>query len=219
MNRAVLITLLAACADPYDVDDYWRELGRTHCEKMEDCCTADEYFDWWHDDDNGDEISCVGSHSAPIYASRIREGIAEGRIAFDAAAARSCLDALASNACATFEPAYRYRETYCQSPLVGTISDGAGCVVNEECASGMCEFEAAGPRDVGICRPRVPEGAHCSITESLFCERPFACQADGFCGLGKPAGQSCDYDAECVDDWCEEAPSGTEFCRRVCDGK
>jgi len=217
MNRAVLVTLLAACgSDPYTVDDYWRELASTHCGRMKECCSTAEYYDWWHDDDTDNEISCTGSHGAPQLAYRIREGIADGRILFDPVAARTCLDALDDNPCEMFEPAYRYRETYCERPLAGTLPEGVGCVVNEECVSGMCQLGT--DQASGICRPRLPEGSACSFTDGQFCERPYVCQRDGFCGLGLPAGEACYGDGDCIDDWCDEEFTGAKSCRRVCNG-
>lgn len=193
----VAICVLTGCFhDEYDVDDYWTELANAHCTAMEFCCTRAEYNDWWTESD-GDRYSCVEAHNAPSYADTIRRDIASGKIHFNAKSAHACVTALEDMPCSDFQPAIRYRETYCTPPLEGQIPLDAGpCTVDEECAAGYCD-------DQGTCRAFVPAGGSCTADPSA-CEKPYECQPDGTCGLGRASGASCSSDSQCAGDWCKD---------------
>jgi len=141
--------------------------------------------------------------------------VAAGTIVFDVTAARTCVEALRDHACETFEPALRYRESYCVDPFTGMLPDGATCEANEMCAGGYCHPDYLDLAKPGTCQTRVPPGGACSVIAGMACESPYLCQGDGTCGLGRPAGQSCGGDSDCIDHWCE----GDRFCRRACDGR
>src|SRR5262249_9176514 len=144
--------------------------------------------------------------------------IDDDRIAFDPAAAHACIAALAEVACADFEPAVRYRETYCESPLRGRVRDGDACRIDEECASGRCLVETQGSETVRRCTPPIPHGGAC-VFGGRGCVRPEACQRGGTCGLGLPPGARCRSDFECIDHWCQGAGLFTDgTCIRACDG-
>lgn len=218
-TSSVVATLaLAACSasepDRYTVEDYWKELARAHCGKMQGCCTPAEFRDWWTTGD-GELLSCTEAHGAPYERGDILEGIRERRIIFDEDAAHACIDALAAQACTVFQQAYRFRETYCpRPPLVGTLRDLDACSVDEECESGAC--------DAGQCVPVLGENAPCGEAPGR-CADPLRCNvADDVelrCTLGAPAGTSCFSDDQCADAWCQDGDifeSGT--CRAACDG-
>jgi hypothetical protein len=187
---------------------------------MQDCCTAGEYTDWWTADSSGDMYSCLSTWQHPSHEYAIHKGIDEGRIHFDAAQAHICVDALQSLACPMFEPATRYRETYCTSPFHGTVADGGTCGTDEECVSTSCVF---GPGSTsGTCTARLPSGAACGAN-SAACTGADRCQvaSDGSeaCGLGQPDGFACSRDDDCIDHWCKGAGLFTPgHCIRACDG-
>jgi len=213
----VLVSLggcFASERDRYNVDDYWNELGTTHCQVMLACCTRAEYNDWWTTSD-GDVFECEAAHQAPNNSGTIRQSISEGRILFDETAAHACVTALATIGCSTFEQAYRFRETYCESPLIGTVSDGAQCFANEECAGGHCN-------NSNRCAPLLAENAPCTVGVDQ-CQAPLRCSAlaggiDFTCNLGRPAGSACVEDDQCADAWCKSASDGTSTCLNACDG-
>ncbi len=202
----VVFCVLAGCFhDEYDVDDYWTELANAHCTVMEFCCTRAEYNDWWTDSD-GDRYSCIEAHNAPSYADTIRRDIKSGKIQFNAADAHSCVTALENLPCSEFQPAIRYRESYCTPPLHGQIPNDAGpCSIDEECADGYCAN--------GTCRAWVPAGGDCT---TATCAKPYECLGT-HCSLGAAAGASCMTDSQCVGDWCKDDgifSSGT--CYQAC---
>lgn len=198
----------------YDVENYWNELGVTHCQVMRDCCTPAEYNDWWTTSD-GDTVDCVRSHQAPSNAQLIRDAIDRQTIVFDESLAHACVEALQTEQCSDFQQAYRYRETYCASPLIGQLRDGESCQTNEECEGELCAE--------GVCGTRLPEGAPCFLNTDE-CQEPFRCTdpegGDNFtCNSGKAAGATCFSDDECVDGWCkDDEVSGTSSCLDACNG-
>ncbi len=219
-TSALALVLLAGCfpgggdSDGYGVDNYWNELGVTHCEAMRECCTAAEYNDWWTSSD-GQTVDCVTSHQAPLYATQIRDAIDRQTVVFDEALAHACIDALQVQECGDFQQAYRYRETYCVSPLIGQLRDGEACQIDEECEGERC-LE-------GTCGTRLPEGATCFVGADE-CQAPLRCSnPDGgenfTCNSGKAAGASCFSDDDCIDGWCKNDPvSGGSSCLDACNG-
>ena len=207
----VLVISIAGCDEPYDVDKYWAEIASAHCTAMESCCTSAEYTDWWTQDD-GDRLDCFKAHSSPTYAYFIRRGIDKGTIVFSTDKARSCVIALENLPCEQFEPAIRFRESYCESPFTGVMPTGAApCQTDQECQSGHCN-------SVGTCVAGIPPGDPCAGAAGI-CDGPYRCQSNGICALGLPPGASCESDAACADDWCKNdsiLTSGT--CRQACDG-
>jgi hypothetical protein len=219
-TSALALVLLAGCfpggsdGDGYGVDNYWNELGVTHCQAMRDCCTPAEFNDWWTSS-TGETIDCVTAHQAPLYAIQIRDAIDRQTIVFDEALAHACIDALQVQACGDFQQAYRYRETYCVSPLIGQLRDGEACQIDEECEGEICL--------AGTCGTRLPEGATCFVGTDE-CQAPFRCTdpagGENFtCNSGRAEGASCFSDDECADGWCKDDPvSGAASCLDACNG-
>jgi hypothetical protein len=164
--------------------------------------------------------SCLSTWQHPPDEYAISQAIDRGTIRFDATAAHICVQVLESLACSEFEPAYRYRETYCESPLRGTLGNGVTCHTDRECVSTWCVTDASTP-GVGTCTPRVPDGGTCESTgaEPDGCELPDGCQS-GTCGIGMLPGTVCSSDWQCVDHWCKGAGFLTSgHCIKACDGK
>lgn len=193
----LLILVSGGCADPYTITDYRRDLATLHCARMRDCCTVDEYTDWWTGALGPQHCEAVWENGPGSLA--VDDALDADKLAFDPVAAHACLDALSVQACSEFEPAYRYRETYCASSLHGLVHDGDGCQADVECASTHCLPDPSQGRDV--CVPGTATGAPCDNTHP--CDRPDACQLDGLCGRGRPAGESCEVDDDCIDHWCQ----------------
>jgi hypothetical protein len=221
MRIVIALAFVAACTHGYTVEDYWADLGEMHCQRMVDCCTAAEYQDWWTADSTGDTYSCLQTWQHPPDEYEVTQAIDRGTVHFDAAAAHICVQVLQDLSCSEFEPAFRYRETYCESPLHGTIRDGDSCRTDAECTSTLCAISDP-TSQVGTCRPRMAEGATCDITSTAQpgnCTAPDGCQ-QGTCGLGMLPGTECTSDWQCVDHWCKGAGLfQTGHCIKACDGK
>ncbi len=208
MRAIVAVVVLTGCYDAYTVDDYWNELAAAHCQTMQYCCTSAEFRDWWSEDD-GTTFSCFAAHDAPFDADEIRAALRRGSIEFSEERARRCVMALETIACGDFQPAIRYRETYCDPPLLGRMPVGARtCVVDEECESRHCID--------GTCVAGAGEGDPCGFDST--CDGGLRCQG-GTCGYGREAGASCNGDSQCAADWCKgDGLFSDGTCVRACDG-
>jgi hypothetical protein len=217
---------LAACTSasttppppPYTVDMYEDDLGAMHCQRMKDCCTHDEYQDWWTTSD-GQAYDCVTAHQNPADRTILVRGVKNGTIEFDPEAAHACVAALETLDCSSFEPGIRYRESYCASPFHGTLVDGAPCGEDDDCASTLCVITDS-QHQSGKCQERLADGDPCDLGPNK-CPRFEACQIGTYtCGFGYQAGAVCPGDSQCADDWCKGAgflKDGT--CVRACDGQ
>lgn len=204
------------CGESYTVDDYWRELAAMHCRRMRGCCTPAEFEDWWTGENGRQDCETVWQNAPRTYD--IRKALDAGRMDFSPGAARACIATLDVLDCRSFEPAYRYHETYCESlPLRGLVTDGSRCEFDDECASTRCFVDPGDPQHQGVCKPTIAHGGTCEAGRG--CARPEACQNDGTCGLGLPAGARCSSDFDCIDHWCKGGGLfRTGTCIRACDG-
>ena len=210
--------LLVGCASSYGPEDYMHELGAAHCQRMLDCCTDAEYQDWWTPDSGSNTQRCTDVWENPPHGPKILDAIQRGTIHFDAKAAHACVQALQTLDCSQFEPGYRFRETYCESPFVGTVQTGQPCQVDEECTSRSCDLPDPNANPIGVCRDRVDIGQSCAFTGGNACQVEDSC-AGMTCEAGLAAGAACGNDAECADDWCKGASMGAGYCLRACDGR
>lgn len=142
---------------------------------------------------------------------------AEGRVFFDADAAASCLDALATVPC-TYDSGL---PEVCGEVFTGPVGDGGLCVVNEECVGDAtcvqpaCEGECCTGQctpplpessvgedcsgnpcddaswcDGAICQPRAAVGQPCTSFDG--CVAGAFCRPDGTCGALVDEGAPCD---------------------------
>jgi hypothetical protein len=119
----------------------------------------------------------------------VARDLALGRFAFDAAAARACLDEPDPSSCTRF---------ICPNVLKPTRAHGAACFgvstdgirllssARSDCAHGYCEQR--NELCAGVCRPRASDGP-CSNSDA--CEAGTSCSYDARCTPTPGAGQSC----------------------------
>lgn len=155
----------------------------------------------------------------PSGCREVAASVVSGRIRFDAAAARSCLDELATRPCTQI---LTWPES-CAAAFTGLLPPGSACI-HRECAPGSeCDDYAAG---TGQCSRRcvtvnpLPEGAACTPYQHLpdRCTDGSYCAPDG-CqplppanGPTLPDGAPCDpesFDSGCQENSrCAETPEG-----------
>src|SRR5436190_17712275 len=63
-------------------------------------------------------------------------GVKAGRIHYDAAAARACIDALAAISCSALAAGNGPAPEACKQVFTGTVADGQPCVSDAECLTG-----------------------------------------------------------------------------------
>ena len=128
---------------------------------------------------NGDARPC----QAPLLLAELRSvarAVEAGRVRFNAAEARACLERLATTCLpdTLATPAW-----LCPGVYAGTVELGGACAHSEECAGGMW-CEGASSAFCGACRPVRAPGAVCSASGDEQCARPpgvgwARCQQDG----------------------------------------
>lgn len=80
------------------------------------------------------------------FLTSVKDAVNNGKIAYDAAMARACLDAFQSPMCTEYWNSY---PDSCFEMLNGTVVDGQACTFNIECQSTFCNVDtcAAPPAD------------------------------------------------------------------------
>jgi hypothetical protein len=170
--------------------------------------------------------------AATVCAAAAHE-VAAGRARFDAAKARSCLDALGVLDCAPFRAAFD-DETYppCAGVISGAAANGGTCFSDDDCAAGWCSivatvctgtctaFAVAGQSCVGtspcapgfdcdaldVCTSLAGAGGACPCKLGLYCDGTGRCQAQ------KASGSACSSSGECASGL--DCAGSTPVCQR-----
>lgn len=142
----------------------------------------------------------------------IDDAIAAGRLSYDPASARACIEESPRRAC---PPAPLWTTDYYRAParplaasclaaLQGLVPAGEACQDSRECANGWCETKTRGC--AGICRPWRNEGDRCTVDDE--CAPPRRCN-QCTCVTPRGVGASCAGKEECGDDeYCDSAKGG-----------
>jgi len=131
--------------------------------------------------DQGLVAFCVNDFAAP----------SSGR---NVAKAESCAAAVSSWACVD-DVVGQNPPPECQT-AGGTLGQGASCALNDQCATGRCQFPAGGA--CGVCGPPVATGDPCS--DPADCGSGFSCSSDTkTCAPLVAAGGACGFGMPCLD--------------------
>jgi hypothetical protein len=124
----------------------------------------------------------------------INSWIAGGRVAFDGAAARRCLDDVGALDCGFHAPPSG--EADCSAVFRGLVPVGGACSDSIQCAGGWCQQPA--PSCSGVCRALVGAGGSCAAGEhcadALFCDPVMF-----VCTQKRSVGGPCLGGAQCSD--------------------
>lgn len=172
MSRVLLVLPMAfslACSDgggdaPPALDSVSAAWLQASCERVFRCPRADDHAAYLQD-----SATCVAVLAQrPTLARdlglaldpRILQRVREGRLRFDAAAARACLARAAADCAAPS----------CRSLFVGAVASGGACGGDDECVRGtFCEQAETVPAPCeGTCRPQRPVGAACHQTRQCL---------------------------------------------------
>ena len=200
-----LALLACGCAPgPIPIDSYPSELITAKCQKYARCgviarseipqCVADG------------QLLLTYPPALPAAAE-----VAAGRLGYDGAATRACIDAWLSSNCADdLDPT---SPSACPSAFTAKVALGGACRDTLECAVGQCA--AGGVGCTGTCRPPLATGAACATSVE--------CGASGFCdgtsrhcALRSMTGGRCDASQRCpIGEVCEggDAHGGSGACQ------
>ncbi len=197
MRRAVAVLVaLTGCGDNITgiaLDDYGEARRAAECERLTRCGLFSA------------QDACE-RFLLPALHRDTRAAIDDKKIAFDGAAAKTCLAALAAQSCdATTEDA-RTIPPACSRTTTGLVADGDGCAFDLECESGACNAPACPINECcsGICEPTI---ANAAIDDA--CNRDNDC-TNGFCSVDNRCharlaardmctrDEECDFDLACI---------------------
>jgi hypothetical protein len=188
---AAALSIFAACnsseeGSPVPIDDLARLMADAICNNIGPCCREAGF---------AHEPAQCHARAVMELQSDIDESRTQPNRAYDAAAARACVDARASAVKACTED--RATEAACRSVFVGTLQAGQTCSHGSECAPDLyCETASDG------------SGMHCAINPlSVHGKLGDSCSANctpsengGICstnGTGGPGGQVVSGTAAC----------------------
>jgi hypothetical protein len=127
-----------------------------------------------------------------------------GRVTYDEAGARTCVEAIRNLACNTAQATLNALNDACAKMFVGTVPEGGACLFPNECAGGgtcnvsMCM--GGGACCLGVCEKKpaaVALGADCSMNpcvDSAYCD---AAEMPPTCKARKDNGDACDAQGQC----------------------
>ena len=151
----------AGCSqDPTTASEFEAAVDPLECRHLAKC----------GDIGKSEESSCPTDRAAdrahfPSVLDR-QKAIAAGTLAFDAAAARSCLDALhalmANDPCTPWDsPAAVLAGPSCRGVYRGLVPIGGTCANDLECAGGYCDTRGRNSTCGGSCNPFIATGQPC----------------------------------------------------------
>jgi hypothetical protein len=199
MARPVVVSVviavvgsLAACAEDITAENYSAALNEANCRHLVNCGALDTVED---------------CHRAlPMFAIPLDTGIAAaieaGKMVFNSASARGCVEAIATDSCDVTPGVRRSPPDICAQAFGGTVHGGGTCAFDRECISQSCDVTPCGPACctgtcVGDRRPGLPQlGEPCA--QYGVCAAGLLCNGTT-CGTRLPEGARCRSPYECDD--------------------
>ena len=180
---ALSAAVLAACTGPaVPLESYVSESARSACTLLFECCETTRF------ETIAECEAAMAADLAPGQAI-VDASISAGRMRYDGAAARSCLD---QSTCDSTPSA-------CSEVLVPLVAEDGECTNSSECISGNCVATAEG----SVCRPLPGDGDPCTTA----CAAGFYCDvfaAAPTCQPSRAAGEACDSSIQCASVSCAD---------------
>ncbi len=189
---------------PLTVEEFIATARRTYCEVPQTCPNAATLSALRAVGRYATVDECLASAEvtySEIY--RIAEGVAAGRIAYNADDAAKCLEDSAQAMCDGRWGRVLGGIPSCAGILSGTVAPGQTCASFWECDGGYCDTQQ--PCATRTC---VSYGTTCGAgecdTDTEYCERPAE-----VCRPRKAAGSTCDYGQCQTGNFCTTVQGGT----------
>jgi hypothetical protein len=178
---------------PIPLDSLREELAAATCEQYVRCGIMP------------DKATCDATQGDLQATLQLLTDAVLGRVTYDPAAARTCVEAIRAYACDGRASALQGLATACEGMFVGTVKEGEACLLSDECAGkGYCDVSMCmgGTCCLGKCTAPpalVAVGGDCTTNpcvETAYCDQaamPFTCKAR------KDNGEACDSVDGCKD--------------------
>lgn len=212
-TMAVLVLCSSCGPSPVPQADVPTELAKALCARYFKCGAVK------------DEAACLRQSTDGLQLSTYEAQISAGKIIYDGAAARRCLDAFKVGECLTFS-FDEYGSGDCDQVYTGQVKGGESCASTVECVkedycaltltgsmcSGTCTLRVAegGTADSsaqcakdlvlyqGKCVAKLAEGAPCANTlPACDSSKGLYCNGELRCAKPQDVGQSCDMNSRC----------------------
>jgi hypothetical protein len=216
---AAILALLAACGDnlaPVAVEDYPVAVREAVCRQLTRCGEIESFE------------TCLTTqlHLTIAFTASQLAAIRTGRIRYDGAAARVCVDEIAGASCDASSPSGRGLPAACQQITAGAGRRGDACGFDEECVSQRCARPDCGMACcTGSCTGDAPPepgaiGEPCTsagCVAGAFCDpRAHRCAAVGAVGADCTVRAACQYAFDCIDGRCAVPPALGQPCTSAC---
>jgi len=192
---------IAACGDdapappgPIPLDSIRDELSKATCEQYVRCGNTP------------DAATCTATQGDLGDTLQLLTDAVLGRVTYDPAAARTCVEAIRAYTCGTTVAANSAVSSACAGMFVGTVPEAGPCLLSEECAGdSYCDLTMAmggGACNLGVCAKKpslVSLGGDCTMNPCVvtaYCDQsamPFTCKER------KANGEACDAVDGCND--------------------
>jgi hypothetical protein len=151
-----------------------------------------------------DQATCEATQGDSLHTLQLLTDAVLGRVTYDAAGARTCVEATRNRACDDQVATEKALADACSKMFVGTVPEGASCLYGTECAGGgtcnkaMCVGEA--PCCLGVCEKKPTAaaiGGDCTTNtcvESAYCD---GAAMPPTCKVRKDNGDACDAEGQC----------------------
>lgn len=224
----LLGSLAGACGGGDDVplSRLGVEMGEAVCSKMAECCTMAELEEELLGASNQQECEAfyagfLGQLLVPV----LEDSVAAGRLAYDAAAMRACLDAYLAVACAELRAAIATGPaSACDAAFTGRVAEGDACASDVDCVSRLCagdSMDFEGNVTMGVCA-RVPGDGDACVDGDCGAGLHCSSSVDGqTCAPTLADGAACRFDDDCTSGSCNEGADGapsTCGASMTCDG-
>jgi hypothetical protein len=177
---------------PIPLESALAELGGARCEFLVRCGFA------------VDQATCL-DYYLDYGLLQLVADVGWGRVGYDAAAARACVDAQRAQSCDVLQADSEALTATCEAVFGATVPESGECFLSAECAGELyCDFSACMGNTccAGVCAvppARAPIGADCSMAlcdKGLYCEQTDTGQA---CAPQVDNGAPCDSQDACKD--------------------
>ncbi|MCC7539214.1 MAG: hypothetical protein IT379_23530 [Deltaproteobacteria bacterium] len=167
---AALCACAAACSPsdndighgPVPLERLDAEATTALCHALFDCRAADDDWQYLRLVLETEERCTRALATVELFDARPL--VEAGRVAYDAAAARACLEAFASSCSIGDDPS-------CARMFTGTLAIGAACTDDRECAGDAYCERSGSDGSCGECRPRARIGESCDVAPCTTTER------------------------------------------------
>ncbi len=179
---------------PIPLDELRQELTQATCNQYVRC------------GEMPDQATCEAVQGDGRLTLQLLTDAVLGRVTYDEAAARACVEATRTRACNNLQSTQKALLDACANMFVGTIPEGSACLFPDECAGGgTCDISmcmGGGVCCLGTCvKPPAPValGGDCTTNpcvESAYCD---ASTMPPTCKTRKDNGDACDAQGQCKD--------------------